>query len=63
MKNPYSVFFGFKREPFSQDLRVEEMLQSQAVAGAKERFLYAVDIGAIAVIIPKAFGTAASPLP
>ncbi len=50
MKNPYRVFFGFKREPFSQNLRVEEMLQSQAVTCVKERFLYAVDIGAIAVI-------------
>lgn len=50
MKNPYRVFFGFKREPFAQDLKVQEMLQSQAVTGVKERFLYAVDIGAIAVI-------------
>ncbi len=50
MKNPYRVFFGFKREPFSQDLKVEELLQSQAVTGVKERFLYSVDIGAIAVI-------------
>ncbi len=50
MTNHYRVFFGFQREPFSQDIRVEEMLQSQGVAGVKERFLYAVDIGAIAVI-------------
>lgn len=50
MKNHYRVFFGFQKEPFSQDIRVEEMLQSQGVAGVKERFLYAVDIGAIAVI-------------
>lgn len=50
MKNQYRLFFGFQREPFSQDIRVEEMLQSQGVAGVKERFLYAVDIGAIAVI-------------
>jgi type II secretory pathway predicted ATPase ExeA len=50
MKSHYRVFFGFQREPFSQDIRVEEMLQSQGVTGVKERFLYAVDIGAIAVI-------------
>lgn len=50
MRNHYRVFFGFQREPFSQDIRVEEMLQSQGVTGVKERFLYAIDIGAIAVI-------------
>lgn len=50
MTNSYRVFFGFQKEPFSQDIRVEDMLQSQGVAGVKERFAYAVDIGAIAVI-------------
>lgn len=50
MKNHYRVFFGFQREPFSQDIRVEEMMQSQGVTGVKERLLYAVDIGAIAVV-------------
>lgn len=50
MKNPYRVFFGFKRDPFSQDIKVEEMLESPGVIGVKQRFLYAVDIGAIAVI-------------
>lgn len=50
MKNPYRVFFGFQAEPFSQDIKVQQMLQSPGVLGVKQRFLYAVDIGAIAVI-------------
>ena len=50
MTGNYRVFFGFQKEPFSQDIRVEDMLKSQAVVGVKERFLYTVHIGAIAVI-------------
>jgi general secretion pathway protein A len=50
MTGQYRVFFGFHREPFGQDIRVEDMLKSQGVVGVKERFLYAVNICAIAVI-------------
>jgi type II secretory pathway predicted ATPase ExeA len=50
MIGQYRVFFGFQREPFGQDIRVEDMLKSQGVVGVKERFLYAVNICAIAVI-------------
>lgn len=50
MTGQYRVFFGFQKEPFGQDIRVEDMLKSRGVTGVKERFLYAVHIGAIAVI-------------
>lgn len=50
MSDHYRVFFGFQREPFAQDLRIEDMMKSTAMIGAKERFLYAVKLGAVAVI-------------
>ena len=43
-------FFGFTKEPFSSDIRVEELYHTAALEGAKERFLYAVNLGAISVI-------------
>jgi len=43
-------FFGFTKEPFSPDIRVEELFHTAALEGAKERFLYAVNLGAISVI-------------
>lgn len=50
MRDHYRVFFGFKKEPFSQDIRVEDMMKHTCLVGVKERFLYAVNLGAIAVI-------------
>jgi type II secretory pathway predicted ATPase ExeA len=44
------VFFGLQKEPFSQEIRVEDMLQSKTLLGVKERFLYAVNISAVALI-------------
>ena len=46
----YKVFFGFQKEPFGQNVRVEDMMKSNALIGVKERFLYAVELCAVAVI-------------
>ena len=43
-------FFGFTREPFSADVRVDELYHTAALEGAKERFLYTVSLGAVSVI-------------
>ncbi len=43
-------FFGFTKEPFSPEVRVDELYHTAALEGAKERFLYAVNLGAISVI-------------
>jgi general secretion pathway protein A len=43
-------FFGFTREPFSPDIRVDELYHTTVLEGAKERFLYAVNLGAVSVI-------------
>jgi len=43
-------FFGFIREPFSPDLKVDQLYHTPGLEAAKERFLYAVNLGAISVI-------------
>lgn len=43
-------FFGFIRVPFPPDIRMDELYHTAALEGAKERFLYAVNLGAISVI-------------
>ncbi len=43
-------FFGFMKEPFSPDVRVDELFHTPALEGAKERCLYAVNLGALSVI-------------
>ena len=43
-------FFGFTREPFSPNVKVDELYHTAALVGAKERFLYAVNLGAVSVI-------------
>ena len=45
----YKVSSAFK-EPFGQNVRVEDMMKSNALIGVKERFLYAVGLCAVAVI-------------
>ena len=43
-------FFGFTKEPFSSDIKVDELYHTSSLMGAKERILYAVTLGAISVI-------------
>jgi general secretion pathway protein A len=46
----YRTFFGFTREPFSSDLHLNEILQTQELLAVKERFDYALRIGAMALV-------------
>lgn len=50
MTTKYKSFFGFMREPFSQDIATDELYQTAALQGGCERILYAIEIGAICVI-------------
>lgn len=43
-------YFGFTKEPFSSDIRVDELYHTGALEAAKERILYAVNLGAVSVI-------------
>jgi len=46
----YKIFFGFQKEPFGQNVRVDEMMKTTGLLGVRERFLYAVGLSAVAVI-------------
>ncbi len=50
MSQAYRTFFGFCREPFSVDLRVEEILKTEAVLAVTDRIDYALRLGAIALL-------------
>lgn len=43
-------YFGFQKEPFSSDIKTEELYPIPGLKGLSERFLYAVEISAIIVI-------------
>ncbi len=44
-------FFGFRREPFGPDLKVEELYQIPGLKSLVERFDYAVRLASVTVII------------
>lgn len=48
--NNYKNYFAFQKEPFPQDVKVSELYHTSQFDGLTERFLYAVDIGAVTVI-------------
>lgn len=50
MSNAYRAFFGMKREPFTSDLRIEDIMETSATKAVSERAHYAVTPGAVAVI-------------
>lgn len=43
----YRSFFGFKREPFAEDLDADHLLKLPAMIAAKERMDYALSIGGV----------------
>ncbi len=46
----YNHFFGFQKEPFSQDIRVEDLYPLPGLQASCERLLYALELGAISII-------------
>lgn len=50
MSQTYRSFFGFAREPFSSELKVEEILKTGAVLAVADRVEYAIRLGAMAMI-------------
>src|SRR3972149_9664503 len=47
---PYKHFFGFQREPFPQDIKVEDLYPLPGLKALADRFHYALDLGALNVI-------------
>ena len=50
MNENYRAFFGLQKEPFSSDISVKEILETQDLVAVRERFDYAVRLGAIALV-------------
>jgi type II secretory pathway predicted ATPase ExeA len=50
MQETYRNFFGFQREPFASDLQLNEILQTPEIIAVKERFDYALRLGAAALV-------------
>ena len=46
----YRAFFGFKKEPFTSDLELKEILKTRELTEIQERFNYAIRIGSMALI-------------
>jgi general secretion pathway protein A len=46
----YRTFFAFTQEPFRSDLALKEILQTPELIAVKERFDYALRLGAMAVV-------------
>jgi type II secretory pathway predicted ATPase ExeA len=46
----YRTFFGFQREPFAVDLKVETIFTTPALKAFTERFAYVVRLGAIGLL-------------
>lgn len=46
----YRSYFGFQREPFAQDLRVEDLYPLPGLKAATARFQYALTLGAVSIV-------------
>lgn len=46
----YRTFFALTKEPFSSDLQLDEILQTSELIALKERFDYALRLGAMALV-------------
>ena len=46
----YKHFFGFQRDPFPQDIKVEDLYLLPGLKALADRFLYALELGAVSVI-------------
>ncbi len=50
MNETYRTFFGLSREPFGSELSLSEILKTPELLNVKERFDYAIRLGAMALV-------------
>lgn len=50
MNQTYRAFFGFAREPFSAEMKVQEILQTEAVLAVADRVDYALRLGSMVMV-------------
>jgi type II secretory pathway predicted ATPase ExeA len=46
----YKNYYGFTKEPFSQDIKVEDLYIFPALLSAEERFNFAIDVRAVCIV-------------
>lgn len=46
----YRNHFGFQKEPFEPDIRVEDLYPAPGLQAATERFLYGLELGAVSIV-------------
>ncbi|MBM4315547.1 MAG: AAA family ATPase, partial [Deltaproteobacteria bacterium] len=46
----YKTFFGFQKEPFAQDVQLDDLYPLPGLQAVTERFLYALNLGAVSII-------------
>ena len=46
----YKHFFGFQREPFPQDIQVQDLYPLPGLKALADRFRYAIELGTMSVI-------------
>ena len=50
MNDNYRAFFGFTKEPFTNELGIDDILKTEQLIGVKNRFDYALRIGGVALL-------------
>jgi len=50
MNENYRTFFGFTKEPFTSDLTLKEILQTEELTGMQKRFDYTLRLGGIGLV-------------
>jgi general secretion pathway protein A len=50
MNQRYRTFFGFLREPFSAEIKVQEILKTEAVLAVADRVDYALGLGSMVLV-------------
>ncbi len=50
MNDSYRTFFGLTKEPFGTELSIKEILETTEIKDVKDRFDYAIRLGAVALL-------------
>lgn len=46
----YGNYFGFQKEPFAQDIRIEDLYPLPGLQASTERFMYGLELGAVSIV-------------
>lgn len=46
----YRNYFGFQKEPFAQDIRIEDLYALPGLQASTERFMYGLELGAVSIV-------------